>query len=96
MGDHYFVGSQVSLALKRRGDGVVGLDNFNDCYDSSLKRARRSLLNTHGIFIVEGDLNDAKLLDVVVFTHVRYAMENPHSYVHSNIAGLVTLLKSLY
>ncbi|KAL8037268.1 hypothetical protein ABFX02_11G029400 [Erythranthe guttata] len=25
---------------------------------------------------------------------VRYAMENPHSYVHSNIAGLVTLLEA--
>ncbi|XWS16939.1 hypothetical protein CRYUN_Cryun33cG0025000 [Craigia yunnanensis] len=54
-----------------------------------------------------GDLNDAKLLaklfDVVAFAHVmhlaaqagvRYAMENPNSYVHSNIAGLVTLLET--
>ncbi|XP_028773639.1 UDP-glucuronate 4-epimerase 1-like [Neltuma alba] len=102
-----FVGSHVSLALKRRGDGVVGLDNFNNYYDTSLKKARRSLLSTNGIFIVEGDLNDAKLLaklfDVVVFTHVmhlaaqagvRYAMRNPLSYVHSNIAGLVTLLEA--
>ncbi|KAF7806584.1 UDP-glucuronate 4-epimerase 1 [Senna tora] len=102
-----FVGSHVSLALKRRGDGVVGLDNFNNYYDPSLKKARKSLLNDNGVFIVEGDVNDAKLLaklfDVVVFTHVmhlaaqagvRYAMENPQSYVHSNIAGLVTLLEA--
>ncbi|WCJ30182.1 UDP-glucuronate 4-epimerase 4 [Euphorbia peplus] len=101
-----FVGSHVSLALKKRGDGVVGLDNFNNYYDPSLKKARKSLLSSHGIFIVEGDLNDAallaKLFDVVAFTHVmhlaaqagvRYAMENPHSYVHSNIAGLVNLLE---
>ncbi|MQI27725.1 NAD-dependent epimerase/dehydratase family protein, partial [Escherichia coli] len=57
-----FVGSHVSLALKRRGDSVVGLDNFNDYYDPSLKKARKSLLNTHGVFIVEGDVTDAKLL----------------------------------
>ncbi|KAE8730792.1 UDP-glucuronate 4-epimerase 1 [Hibiscus syriacus] len=101
-----FVGTHVSLALKKRGDGVVGLDNFNNYYDPSLKRARTSLLNSHGVFVVEGDLNDGKLLaklfDVVAFTHVmhlaaqagvRYAMENPNSYVHSNIAGLVTLLE---
>ncbi|KAL1104939.1 hypothetical protein V6Z11_D04G100100 [Gossypium hirsutum] len=101
-----FVGTHVSLALKKRGDGVVGLDNFNNYYDPSLKKARKSLLNSHGILVVEGDLNDAKLLaklfDVVAFTHVmhlaaqagvRYAMENPNSYVHSNIAGLVTLLE---
>ncbi|KAK9275271.1 hypothetical protein L1049_022533 [Liquidambar formosana] len=50
-----FVGTHVSLALRKRGDGVVGLDNFNNYYDPSLKKARKSLLNTHGIFIVEGD-----------------------------------------
>ncbi|XP_030547669.1 UDP-glucuronate 4-epimerase 6 [Rhodamnia argentea] len=101
-----FVGSHCSLALKKRGDGVLGLDNFNDYYDPSLKRARQSLLQKHQIFIVEGDLNDGplltKLFDVVPFTHVlhlaaqagvRYAMQNPQSYVASNIAGFVSLLE---
>nr|APC94127.1 UDP-D-glucuronic acid 4-epimerase 1 [Albuca bracteata] len=102
-----FVGTHVSLALKKRGDGVVGLDNFNSYYDPSLKKARKSLLASHGVFVIEGDINDARLLaklfDVVPFTHVmhlaaqagvRYAIENPASYVHSNIAGLVTLLEA--
>ncbi|XP_010929207.1 UDP-glucuronate 4-epimerase 1 [Elaeis guineensis] len=102
-----FVGSHVSIALHKRGDGVVGLDNFNSYYDPSLKKARKSLLASHGIFVVEGDINDGRLLsklfDVVPFTHVmhlaaqagvRYAIENPASYVHSNIAGLVTLLEA--
>ncbi|KAL9261943.1 UDP-glucuronate 4-epimerase 1-like protein [Drosera capensis] len=102
-----FVGAHVSLALKKRGDGVVGLDNFNNYYDPSLKKSRRDMLSGSGIFVVEGDVNDAKLLaklfDIVAFTHVmhlaaqagvRYAIENPQSYVHSNIAGLVTLLEA--
>lgn len=55
---------------------------------------------------MEGDINDSdllkKLFDVVAFTHVmhlaaqagvRYAMQNPSSYVHSNIAGLVNILE---
>lgn len=101
-----FVGSHCSLALKKRGDGVLGLDNFNDYYDPSLKRARQKLLIRHQVFIVEGDLNDAplltKLFDVVPFTHilhlaaqagVRYAMKNPQSYVSSNIAGFINLLE---
>ncbi|KAF3456636.1 hypothetical protein FNV43_RR01290 [Rhamnella rubrinervis] len=101
-----FVGAHCSLALKKRGDGVLGLDNFNDYYDPSLKRARQALLKKHEIFIVEGDLNDgpllSKLFDVVPFTHilhlaaqagVRYAMQNPQSYVSSNIAGFVNLLE---
>ncbi|KAF8380446.1 hypothetical protein HHK36_027933 [Tetracentron sinense] len=101
-----FVGTHVSAALKRRGDGVLGLDNFNDYYDPSLKRARQALLDRTGVFVVEGDINDSvllrKLFDVVAFTHVmhlaaqagvRYAMQNPGSYVHSNIAGLVNVLE---
>ncbi|KAL1331327.1 hypothetical protein HN51_048589 [Arachis hypogaea] len=101
-----FVGTHVSSALKRRGDGVLGIDNFNDYYDPSLKRARQALLERTGVFIVEGDINDEallrKLFEVVPFTHVmhlaaqagvRYAMENPGSYVHSNIAGFVNLLE---
>ncbi|KAJ8755215.1 hypothetical protein K2173_019013 [Erythroxylum novogranatense] len=101
-----FIGSHCSLALKKRGDGVLGLDSFNNYYDPSLKRARQELLLKHQVFIVEGDLNDAplltKLFDVVRFTHilhlaaqagVRYAMQNPQSYVSSNIAGFVNLLE---
>lgn len=96
----------VSLALKRRGDGVLGIDNFNRYYDINLKRTRAKVLSRAGVFVVEGDINDVhllrKLFDVVAFTHVmhlaaqagvRYAMRNPNSYVHSNIAGFVNLLE---
>ncbi|KAK4746011.1 hypothetical protein SAY87_012323 [Trapa incisa] len=101
-----FVGTHVSLALRRRGDGVIGIDNFNDYYDTKLKRDRKHLLEKSGIFVIEGDINNKELLeklfDVVPFTHVmhlaaqagvRYAMKNPASYVHSNIAGFVNLLE---
>ena len=99
-----FVGMHVSLALKRCGDGVLGIDNFNRYYDINLKRTRAKVLSRAGVFVVEGDINDIdllrKLFDVVAFTHVmhlaaqagvRYAMRNPNSYVHSNIAGLKTI-----
>ncbi|CAI9093822.1 OLC1v1029402C1 [Oldenlandia corymbosa var. corymbosa] len=101
-----FVGTHVSVALKKRGDGVVGLDNFNSYYDTGLKKARNALLEKSGIFVVEGDINDAalleKLFDLVKFTHVmhlaaqagvRYAMKNPLSYIHSNVDGFVNLLE---
>ncbi|XP_038880199.1 UDP-glucuronate 4-epimerase 2-like [Benincasa hispida] len=101
-----FVGLHVSLALKRRGDGVVGIDNFNPYYETSLKRSRAALLDRAGVFVVEGDVNDGalliKLFELVKFTHVmhlaaqagvRYAMKNPSSYVQSNIAGLVSVLE---
>ncbi|PWA36895.1 nucleotide sugar epimerase [Artemisia annua] len=102
-----FVGTHCSLALKKRGDGVLGLDNFNSYYDPSLKRARQNMLKQHEIFVVEGDINDSELLiklfDIVPFSHVlhlaaqagvRYAMQNPQSYISSNIAGFVNLLET--
>lgn len=101
-----FVGTHVSLALKNRGDGVVGLDNFNSYYDTGLKKARNALLKKNGVFVVEGDINDAALLqtlfDLAKFTHVmhlaaqagvRYAMKNPMSYIHSNVNGFVNVLE---
>ncbi|KAF8780900.1 hypothetical protein HU200_000861 [Digitaria exilis] len=101
-----FVGTHCSLALKARGDGVVGLDNFNSYYDPSLKRARQALLASRGVAVVDADINDGplleKLFDVAAFTHVlhlaaqagvRYAMEAPQTYVASNVAGLVSVLE---
>ena len=95
------------MALKLRGDGVVGLDNFNRYYDPTLKRARQKLLHHTGTFVVGGNINDSdivhKLFDVVPFTHalhlavqagVRYAMKNPNSYVHSNIPVLISVLEA--
>jgi UDP-glucuronate 4-epimerase len=64
-------------------------------------------LEKQEIFIIEDDINNKELLkvlfDLIQFTHlmhlaaqagVRYAMQNPGSYVHSNIAGFVTLLEA--
>jgi len=101
-----FVGTHCSLALKARGDGVVGLDNFNSYYDPSLKRARQALLASRGVVVLDADINDGllleKLFDVAAFTHVlhlaaqagvRYAMEAPQTYVASNVAGLVSVFE---
>jgi UDP-glucuronate 4-epimerase len=38
-----FVGCRAAVALRRRGDGVLGLDNFSDYYDTALKHGRVSL-----------------------------------------------------
>ncbi|PKA49638.1 UDP-glucuronate 4-epimerase 6 [Apostasia shenzhenica] len=102
-----FVGTHCSLALKKRGDGVVGLDNFNSYYDPSLKRSRQKLLSDHSILVIAGDINDsgllAKLFDAYPFSHVlhlaaqagvRYAAKNPQSYVTSNVGGLVSLFEA--
>lgn len=102
-----FVGTHAALALKNRGDGVVGLDNFNNYYETGLKKARKTLLDRQGVYIIDGDINNtallSKLFDTVHFTHVmhlaaqagvRYAMQNPNSYINSNVNGFVSLLEA--
>ncbi|KAK8965084.1 UDP-glucuronate 4-epimerase 3 [Platanthera guangdongensis] len=91
------------LQKRRR---VVGLDNYSSHYDPSLKCARQlALLSFNSIFIVDGNHNNCRLLSklfsMAPFSHilhlaaqdgVRHTIENPSSYVHSNIVGHVSLL----
>lgn len=101
-----FVGFHTAMALKKRGDGVLGIDNFNSYYPVGLKRDRAAALEEAGVLTLEVDLNDGErlrsLMEECKFTHVlalaaqagvRYATKHPHSYVSSNIAGFVELLE---
>jgi len=99
-----FVGFHAAIALKKRGDGVVGIDNFNSYYPASFKRERAKALEEHGVLTLNMDLNDGEALGKLFrehgFTHVlalaaqagvRYATKDPQSYVKSNIEGFVSL-----
>lgn len=62
-----FIGSHVTEALLARGDTVLGLDNLNDYYAPTRKRANldalRSIAPDSGKFIfVEGDICDRDLV----------------------------------
>jgi UDP-glucuronate 4-epimerase len=62
-----FIGSNIAEALLRRGDRVVGLDNFDPYYDPALKRRNLAellaMLPSPGAFeLVEGDIRDRELV----------------------------------
>jgi len=104
-----FIGAAVSDALMARGQPVVGIDNLNDYYPVSLKKARLDRLeNRHrGMFHFSAvDFSDQAALadalaplrfDTVVHlgaqAGVRYSLENPQAYVASNLAGHVNMLE---
>jgi UDP-glucuronate 4-epimerase len=102
-----FIGSHVAHRLLDRGERVVGFDNLNDYYDVSLKRARLArLLERPGYTHVEADLADRAEVESLFATHrpmrvahlaaqagVRYAAENPHVYVSSNVTGFLHVLE---
>ncbi len=101
-----FIGFHVARSLLESGQRVVGYDNLNPYYSAELKRARHSLLKEYERFTpVEYDLCDRRILDDVfrqlepkVVCHmaaqpgVRYSLEKPMVYVHSNLEAFVNLL----
>lgn len=102
-----FIGSHVAMRLLDRGDEVVGLDNLNDYYDVSLKRARLARFQDHANYThVTADLSDRVAVEAVFADHrphrvinlaaqagVRYAAQNPHVYVSSNVTGFLHILE---
>ncbi|MDF1615227.1 NAD-dependent epimerase [Desulfurivibrio dismutans] len=102
-----FIGSALSLRLLERGDEVVGIDNHNDYYDPSLKEARLARHADHPQYThCRIDLADRSAVEEVFITHqpqrvvnlaaqagVRYSIENPLSYVESNIVGFAHILE---
>ena len=102
-----FIGSHVAQVLLARGDEVVGFDNLNDYYDVSLKQARlERLAGQTGYTHITADLADRAAVEQAFATHkpdrvvnlaaqagVRYAAENPHVYVGSNVTGFLHILE---
>src|SRR5690606_34605384 len=102
-----FIGSHVAQALLARGDEVVGLDNLNDYYDVTLKQARLAQLgDLAGYVHITADLADRgaiesafhsfrpeKVVHLAAQAGVRYAAENPHVYVQSNVVGFLHILE---
>ena len=102
-----FIGSRTCEFLLERGEEVVGLDDFNDYYDPSLKEARsRRLERQPGFRMVRMKCEDRDAVsqlfarerfDRVVHlgaqAGVRYSIDNPMAYVDSNLTGFATILE---
>lgn len=102
-----FIGFHTSKLLLERGDEVIGLDNLNDYYDVSLKDARLAILESmSGFRFAKIDLADRpamealfagnridRVIHLAAQAGVRYSIENPHSYVDSNVVGTLHILE---
>ena len=102
-----FIGFHVCRKLAERGDEVVGIDNLNSYYDPALKKARLDiLLELENFRFIRLDLADRegmeelfavekfnRVVNMAAQAGVRYSLENPHSYVDSNILGFMHILE---
>jgi UDP-glucuronate 4-epimerase len=104
-----FIGSSTARVLLARGEPVVGIDNLNDYYDPSLKRARLERLGRdfgdrfrfdHLDFSNADALSHAarssdfeRIVHLGAQAGVRYSLTNPQAYAQSNLVGHLNMLE---
>ena len=102
-----FIGMHCALRLLERGDEVVGVDNLNDYYDVSLKRARLARLTPqarsgfHPIDISDRDEGAAlfaseqpdRVIHLAAQAGVRHSLKNPYAYIDANLQGFMNILE---
>lgn len=102
-----FIGYHLAKLLLAEGFSVVGYDGMTDYYDVRLKQRRHQMLlqNQHftcTVGLLEDfeklkSLCDAEQPDFIVHlagqAGVRYSLENPRSYIDSNIVGTFNLME---
>ena len=102
-----FIGAAVAQRLLEHKEKVVGIDNLNDYYDVRLKQDRLGLLKSlgwnafhridvadrEGMARVFEDCRPKTVIHLAAQVGVRYSVENPSSYVDSNLVGFGNVLE---
>lgn len=102
-----FIGFHVAQKLCQQGHQVIGIDNLNDYYDVSLKKARLNELAQYDTFTFKlYDLADRagiadlfakekfnRVIHLAAQAGVRYSIDNPMAYADSNLIGHLTILE---
>ncbi len=102
-----FIGFHLARLLLDEGFRVHGFDGMTDYYDVKLKQKNHQVLLQHPNFsATEGMLENNELLSTVaadfepsIIVHlagqagVRYSLENPRSYLESNVVGTFNLME---
>lgn len=105
-----FIGFNLAIRLLSEYENirVIGIDNMNDYYDVRIKEARFKELEAFENFsFIKGSIADKDLIDKVFEEYkpsivvnmaaqagVRYSIENPGSYIESNIIGFYNILEA--
>lgn len=103
-----FVGYHLAKRLLAEGFTVYGIDNLNSYYSVELKQDRLAqlqgqsgftfqlldLCDREGLFELFRTQSFDYVINLAAQAGVRYSLENPHTYVDSNIVGFVNLLEA--
>ena len=102
-----FIGYHLSQKLLKEGHEIYGIDNLNDYYDPELKQARLvqlqspnfkfqklDLQNFEGLTRVFTEFQPDIVINLAAQAGVRYSLENPRSYIESNLDGFFNILEA--
>ncbi len=101
-----FIGAHLCRSLVERGASVVGVDNFDPYYDPTYKRDRVAAV-APSVPLHELDLADhdavvelvaaerpGVVVNLAAQAGVRNSLDNPRSYVASNLVGFTSVLEA--
>jgi len=105
-----FIGMHVAMRLLVDGHEVIGIDNLNDYYDIRLKQARLThigspnqfhfhkldLADRGGMNALFAETRPEIVINLAAQAGVRYSIENPHSYIESNLVGFTHILEACH
>ncbi|HEY3310911.1 MAG TPA: GDP-mannose 4,6-dehydratase [Anaerolineales bacterium] len=101
-----FIGARTSEILIQQGHTVTGIDNMNDAYDPRMKEYRLNRLQAlKGFSFHRADISHqdvislfegqqfAGIINLAARAGVRLSVENPWTYVDSNVTGTLNMLE---
>lgn len=102
-----FIGFSLAKKLLSKGYHVTGIDNLNNYYDVELKKDRLKILEKENNFtFIKADISHRQeikeifsknrfdyVVNLAAQAGVRYSIENPESYIDSNMVGFGNILE---
>ena len=102
-----FIGYHLTKKLLNNYN-IIGLDNLNDYYDIKLKNSRLKNLEHKNFKFIKCDISNKeeinnifdkykidKVINLAAQAGVRYSIENPDTYINSNIIGFYNILENV-
>jgi len=100
-----FIGSHLIKKLLEEGNEVIGVDNYSNYYDPTLKKARIASLPKKNFKFLEIDIEDKyslnkslkgfkfnSIVNLAAQPGVRYSLENPDIYISTNVMGFHNII----
>ena len=103
-----FIGYHVAQKLLENNEHILfGIDNINNYYDQTLKKARLDQITSSNFTFCKLDITDKKstfdffhkndfelVIHLAAQAGVRYSLTNPDEYIQSNIVGFLNILEA--